>query len=210
MPSFLHNLRRRSKASFVTTDTHHSSSSNEGNEEVQQHNPVAGHNGNKSSSTLSSWFDKQSPPTTLASSAKSRSSSHLPYANGNGNGSGSKTPPLPGARPGMPQQNNRYSLVVSDMEILTRVRTPPLTRRAYRVRRIVAAKASLGRHRPPHLSHPACSPSRTGLGYVATNASKAMGSNRRLGPPKSPSCVRNLCRSRPTDRWHCYRLQPPG
>jgi hypothetical protein len=30
------------------------------------------------------------------------------------NGNGSKTPPLGNGRPGMPGQNNRYSLVVSD------------------------------------------------------------------------------------------------
>lgn len=118
MPSFLKDLslRRRSKASFNTNTSannpssdHNSSSSNDGNDEQRSQHTT---NGNKSSSTLSSWFDKSSPPTTLGSSGKSLSSSHLPSMNGNG----SKTPPLAGHRPSMPGQNNRYSLVVSGYE----------------------------------------------------------------------------------------------
>jgi hypothetical protein len=118
MPSFLKDLslRRRSKASFNTAPSvtstrpsdQNSSSSNEANDEQRSQNTS---NGNKSSSTLSSWFDRASPPTTLASSGKSHSSSNLPSMNGNG----AKTPPLAGGRPGMPGTNNRYSLVVSQL-----------------------------------------------------------------------------------------------
>lgn len=113
MPSFLKDLslRRRSKASVRTSETRNSSgnsSSVEGPDEAQS---APASNGNKSTSTLSSFFDKTSPPTTL-SSAKSRSSSHLPsLARSNGD----KTPPLPNGRPRMPSsQSNRYSLVVSE------------------------------------------------------------------------------------------------
>ena len=106
MPSFLKDLslRRRSKASYKTTDTVQSSgnsSSNDGSDEAARTH-------NKSNSTLSSFFDRASPPTTL-SSQKSRSSSHLPT-----NSNGSKTPPMAGARPRLPSShsnNNRYSLV---------------------------------------------------------------------------------------------------
>ena len=105
MPSFLKDLslRRRSKISYTTTDTGgssgNSSNDSDGNERRRR---------NKSSSTLSSWLDKSSPPTTL-SSERSKSSNHLPVANGND----SKAPPVPSAsRPKLQSSNsNRYSLV---------------------------------------------------------------------------------------------------
>ncbi|OQO08012.1 hypothetical protein B0A48_06805 [Cryoendolithus antarcticus] len=108
MPSFLKDLslRRRSKASFKTSETNNSSSNSSSNgvEEPQSHSAS---NGSKSSSTLSSFFDRASPPATLAST-KSRSNTNLSSANGNG----TKTPPFAGSRSRQPsQQSNRYSLV---------------------------------------------------------------------------------------------------
>ncbi|KAK4989073.1 hypothetical protein LTR66_007149, partial [Elasticomyces elasticus] len=76
MPSFLKDLRRRSKASVKTETTN--SSSNGSTDDSSGPTPQ-----NRSSSTLSSFFGGQaSPPATLAP-AKSRSSSNLPgMANG--------------------------------------------------------------------------------------------------------------------------------
>lgn len=100
MPSFLKDLRRRSKASVAGTRSSGSSSLNNGEP-------------SKSSSTLNSYPDnannnKHSPPTTLSSQ---RSNTNL-----SGNGANNKTPPpVPSreSRPRMPSSSsNRYSINV--------------------------------------------------------------------------------------------------
>ena len=105
MPSFLkdlRDLRRRSKGSFKTSDTNGSSGNTSSNDGGSDDQPQV----NQSSSTLNSFFDKQSPPTTL-SSQKSRSSGHLPRLS-----NGTKTPPLTTDRPRLPSSHSqRYSLV---------------------------------------------------------------------------------------------------
>ena len=107
MPSFLRDLtiRRRSKASFKTSETEGSHSGNtSSNDGDAPERPQV----NKSSSTLASWLDRSSPPTTL-SSQKSKSSSNLPSLNGNAK----DAPPVPhSTRPRVrSSHSNRYSLV---------------------------------------------------------------------------------------------------
>lgn len=119
MPSFLRdlNLRRKSKASFkaAVVDADTTSISNSGNTSSNDaSNDNAGEPPplNKSSSTLSDWYDRHSPPATIAS-LRSRSHTQLP------SGNGTRTPPAlyEGSNASRPrlasaQGKQRYSLAV--------------------------------------------------------------------------------------------------
>lgn len=120
MPSFLKDLslRRRSKASFATTETPpetnaaeaSASSGNSSNDGDTNERPT-----NKSTSTLSSWFDRGSPSTTLSSTRCTTSKSHPNLVGLNGSSNGTKTPPPvpgPGTRPRIASaHSSRYSLI---------------------------------------------------------------------------------------------------
>lgn len=112
MPSFLSDLRRKSRNSFKTEQSADSASS--GNTSIDEH--ADGVPQNKSSSTLSSFFGKTSDPGSVATTAtttRSKSSTNLNSRDGTPNGartppaSSPRRPPIKGAG-----SSGRYSMLV--------------------------------------------------------------------------------------------------